>query len=109
MPQEPYAGSMSTEAVVLPSQALEARRSEVRHLIESSGLRNPRVFGSVARGTDAPGSDIDILVDVPLESAWTFVSLPRQLSELLGVHVDLVSERGLKAKHSQLLEEARPL
>ncbi len=94
---------------ISPGQILEARRSEVRQIIEERGLKNPRVFGSVARGTDGPGSDIDILVEVPPEHAWEFVSLPRELTNLLGVRVELVSERGLKARHAKVLIDARAL
>lgn len=67
------------------------------------------MFGSVARGTDAAGSDLDILVSVRPDRAWDFVSLPRELSELLGLHVDVVSDGGLKPKHAALLADARPL
>lgn len=63
----------------------------------------------MARGDDTPASDLDLLVTVPPEAAWTFVSTARELSELLGVHVDVVSDGGLKEKHQQLLDEAVPL
>ncbi|MDR0959256.1 MAG: nucleotidyltransferase domain-containing protein [Propionibacteriaceae bacterium] len=92
-----------------PSEVLRAHRDEVVALIAESGAELPRVFGSVARGTDTPESDLDILVRIRPEKAWDFVSLPRELSDLLGVHVDVVSEGGLKPKHHALLAEARPL
>ena len=92
-----------------PSEVLRSRRAEVLDLISRRGGENPRIFGSVARGTDTPDSDIDIVVRVSPERAWEFVSLPRELSEMLGVPVEVVSERGLKEKHSRLLSEALPL
>ncbi len=49
------------------------------------------------------------MIKVAPERAWDFVSLSRELSELLGVRVDVVFERGLKAEHAGLLSEARPL
>ncbi len=73
------------------------------------GAENPRVFGSVTRGTDTPESDVDILVTVAPERVWELVNLAEDLSDLLGVHVDVVSEGGLKAKHAQLLRDARPI
>lgn len=55
------------------------------------------VFGSWARGENRPDSDLDILVKLrkPV-SLLTFVRMQRELSELLNVTVDLVSEGGLK-------------
>lgn len=99
----------TTVSAIRPSQALRARRNEVLALIQRHGGENPRVFGSVARGTDTPESDLDLLVAVPPSRAWDFVSLPWELSELLGVHVDVVPEGGLSAKHVAILAEARPL
>ncbi len=92
-----------------PSEALAAHREEVRRLIEEAGAHNPRVFGSVARGVDRPGSDLDIVLSVPPENAWRFVALRPKLVELLGVDVDVVSENGLRGKHRQILDEAVPL
>src|SRR4051812_678947 len=43
---------------------LRRHRRAVTNLAERRGLRNVRVFGSVARGEDRDGSDIDLLVDV---------------------------------------------
>ncbi len=63
----------------------------------------------MARGTDRDDSDIDILVTVDPGRAWEFVSLARELGELLDAHVDVVSDRGLKPKHEHLLREAVPL
>lgn len=101
---------MNTHLVALrPSEVLRAHRGEVLELIKRRGGRNPRVFGSVARGVDEPASDLDILVAVPPEHAWDFVSVPRELSELLGIRVDVVFEGGLREKHRSLLSEARPL
>ncbi len=96
-------------AMIRPSDRLRAHQDEVRTLIRRNGGRNPRVFGSVARGDDNPASDIDIVVDVLPEDAWRFVSTARELSELLGVHVDVVTEGGLRAKHRDILDEAVPL
>ncbi|MCA5891837.1 helix-turn-helix domain-containing protein [Isoptericola sp. NEAU-Y5] len=96
-------------AMVRPSDRLREKRGEVLTIISRNGGTNPRVFGSVARGDDTPASDLDIVVDVRPEDAWRFVSTPRELSELLGVHVDVVTERGLRAKHREILAAAVPL
>ncbi|MBD8079948.1 helix-turn-helix domain-containing protein [Cellulosimicrobium arenosum] len=96
-------------AMIRPSDRLRAHRDDVRTVIDRNGGTNPRVFGSVARGDDTPASDLDIVVDVRPEDAWRFVSTARELSEMLGIHVDLVTERGLRAKHRDILDEAVPL
>ena len=48
-----------------PSVALELYRTTIKEAAERRGLLNPRVFGSVARGTDREDSDLDILVTLP--------------------------------------------
>jgi predicted nucleotidyltransferase/DNA-binding XRE family transcriptional regulator len=96
-------------AMARPSDRLREHRTEVLELIARNGGENPRVFGSVARGEDTPSSDLDILVAVRPDAAWTFVSTSRELSELLGVNVDVVTEGGLGEKHRCILAEAVPL
>jgi len=63
----------------------------------------------VARGTDEPGSDLDIIVYVPVENAWRFGSLQPALVDILGIDVDVVSENGLSVKNRRILDEAVPL
>ena len=64
---------------------------------EKHGASNVKVFGSVARGEDTPESDIDILVDLsPRSSLVTLGRLERELSEVLGVPVDVVPAEGLR-------------
>lgn len=45
-------------------ELLDARRDEFQALLHAYGARNPKLFGSVARGTARQGSDIDILVEM---------------------------------------------
>jgi len=97
------------DAMVRPSDRLRENRRAVRELIAKSGVTNPRVFGSVARGEDTPESDLDILVTLGPGGLWEMVALPRELGELLGIHVDVVPDSGLQPKHVQILAEARPL
>lgn len=41
-----------------------ARRDEFQVLLDRYGATNPRLFGSIARGSAHAGSDIDVLVDM---------------------------------------------
>ena len=59
-------------------------------------IQRMALFGSWARGDAAPGSDVDILVDVAPSIGWDFVSLAEELEQLLGVKVDLVSRRAIR-------------
>jgi uncharacterized protein len=72
-------------------------RAELLAVAERYGVRRMRVFGSVARGTEHPSSDVDLLVDLP-EGTGLFAlgQLRRELEDLLGASVDLVPEDGLK-------------
>jgi predicted nucleotidyltransferase len=69
------------------------KRDQVRAIIERAGGTDPRVFGSVARGTDTPDSDIDLLVHLP--KAWDLldlVGLEMELEHLVGYPVDIVDD-----------------
>lgn len=55
---------MTPETLAL-RELLVARRDEFQVLLDRYGATNPRLFGSVARGTTAHAdSDIDILVEM---------------------------------------------
>ena len=90
---------------------LRAKRDEILQICAKYGARNVRVFGSVARGEADEQSDIDLLVEFePNRSLLDHAGLWVELQELLGVKVDVVSERGLKPRIRQrVLQEAIPL
>ncbi|SDB79984.1 hypothetical protein GA0111570_101258 [Raineyella antarctica] len=87
----------------LPHDALAAHRDELVALASSYGLSDVRVFGSAVRGTDRPGSDLDILVTrSPGTGLMTLAAFAERASELLGVEVDVVTDGGLPADHEIL-------
>lgn len=94
-----------------PSAALLARRAALRKILAAHGLSNPRIFGSVARGTDSEVSDLDLLVDARRDTSLLgLASAQRQLEEALGVRVDLVTLEDLPEKwRAAALAEAVPL
>lgn len=64
--------------------------------LQSYGARRIAIFGSYARGEGKPGSDIDVLVEFSeRKTLLEFVGIERQLSELLGVKVDLLTEKSI--------------
>ena len=94
-----------------PSVALEQKRSAVRAAARRFRADNPRVFGSVLRGEDKDGSDLDLLVNtLPGATLFDLGGLQVELEELLGVPVDLLTSGDLPPKlRDQVLAEARPV
>lgn len=91
--------------------SLHAHREELLRLANMFGARDVRVFGSVARGEDAEGSDIDLLVRWDEQASLTdWVGFKQEAETLLGVTVDVVSETSLHWYiRDKVLAEARPL
>lgn len=85
---------------------VERRKHEIEALARRYRVSNIRLFGSVARGQSGPSSDVDFLVD-PLQDATLFdlAGFRRELEELLGVDVDVVSSRALLPRDSDVLED----
>ncbi len=92
-------------------ELLKAKREEILRVCAKYGARNVRVFGSVARGEADEASDIDFLVEMEAgRSLFDLGGLQYELEHLLGCPVDVVTERGLKARiRDRVLREAAPL
>lgn len=77
-------------------EIIATRRDEILRIAARHGVRNIRLFGSVARGDAGPESDVDFLVDVgPEHSAFFPGGLVADLEDLLGRRVDVVEPDGL--------------
>ena len=87
------------------------KRNEILRIAAKRGARNIRVFGSVARGENDASSDIDFLVDMePDRSLFDLSGLLLDLEAVLHTEVDVVTERGLRARiRERVLREAVPL
>jgi uncharacterized protein len=94
-----------------PSTSLEQNRDEIRAAAQRFRTSNPRVFGSVVRGDDADGSDIDLLVDpLPGTTLFDLGGLQVELEALLRVRVDLLTPGDLPLKfRAEVLAQARPV
>lgn len=67
--------------------------------LKEAGILRLHLHGSVVRGEARPDSDIDLAAvfdRAKVKSPLTEIRLARQLSELLGVPVDLANETTLK-------------
>ncbi|MBI3126369.1 MAG: nucleotidyltransferase family protein [Candidatus Tectomicrobia bacterium] len=93
------------------AELLETRREEILRAAARHGARKVRVFGSAARGEADEASDLDFLVEMePGRSLLDMGGLLMELRALLGRDVDVVTERGLKARiRARVLREAVPL
>lgn len=83
----------------------------IRRISREHGAQAIRIFGSRARGMGAPGSDLDVLVDLDAgRDLLDLVAIKQDLEALLGCPVDVVTEPALSPYlREQVLREAQPL
>ena len=75
---------------------LNENRDTILQVAASHGATNVRVFDSAARDALTDDSDIDLLVTMEAgKSLLDLIGLAHDLEDLLGRHVDVVSDRGL--------------
>jgi len=93
------------------SEALAAHRDVIRQVILANRASNPRIFGSVAKGEDTEGSDLDLLVDGTDDmSLFDLARIEIRLSEILGVPVEVRTPFEISSRYRDaVLSEARPL
>lgn len=94
-----------------PSVAFERNRDAIKAVIARYTVRNPRLFGSVAAGSDIEGSDIDLLVDaLPGTTLLDLCGLQDELQDMLGVPVDVHTPKEINARYrDKVLLQARPI
>jgi predicted nucleotidyltransferase len=84
---------------------------QVLEVISRYPVRNPKLFGSAARGEDSEISDLDILVEP--EEKTTFYDLARlelELESILGCKVDISTPGGLASKVAKgMASDLKPL
>ena len=86
-------------------------RQAVLQIVLAHNATNARVFGSVLQGLDDESSDLDILVDpTPMTSLFDIGATRRELKQLLGVKVDVLTPNALPDSfRSQVLSLAQPI
>jgi predicted nucleotidyltransferase len=90
---------------------LAAERPRIEAAARKRGLRNLRVFGSVARGEAGETSDVDLLVDaLPGTSLFDIAGFQDDVEKVLGRRVDVVTLEDLSpAIRVRALADAVPL
>ena len=90
---------------------IESHRAEILAMAERHGIRNVRVFGSMARGDAGDASDVDLLVSLPPErTGLALGALLMDVQGLLNRRVEVLTESGLHpAIRGRVLEEAQTL
>ena len=85
---------------------LKRRREEILTIARRHRAVSIRVFGSVARGEAAAGSDVDSVVEfVPGTSLLDHGSLIMDLQDTLQCKVDVVSARGMRERMKSRVEQ----
>lgn len=91
--------SSSSDKTVWPQPpGVDELRSKLSSFCEKHRVEKLEVFGSVAKGTAKPGSDVDLIVTFKFGSAEPlrdFVGLRLELEDLLGCSVDLLSRESV--------------
>jgi predicted nucleotidyltransferase len=80
-------------------------RAQALQVFATYGAKDVRLFGSVARGSTRPGSDIDFVAKFPPTfSLFQLVDLESELEDVIGLPVDVVSD---DPRTGRVLEEIR--
>ncbi|CAN02532.1 XRE family transcriptional regulator [Clavibacter michiganensis] len=108
--RQPSAETLARLRAALGIPSLERVRASRERILEVAArcrVDDVRVFGSVARGDATAGSDVDLLVHpAPGASIFDVAGFMAEVTELLGVHVDVVSDRGTGAVMDRIRTEA---
>ena len=89
-------------------QLVRLKREQILGAARKHGAVSVRLFGSVARGEDVEGSDLDFVVELePGRSLLDLGGLQAELERVLGCAVDVVTVKGLRERiRARVLAEA---
>lgn len=93
------------------AENLVALRNQILQIASAHGAYNLRIFGSQMKGKATDKSDLDVLVEFePGRSLLDRIALIQDLEDLLGIKVDVVTEKALHPViRDDILQEAVPL
>jgi predicted nucleotidyltransferase len=86
-------------------EALTILRREKPRLTERYGIKQIGLFGSVARDEASTESDVDVIVDVAIESVWEYLRLIEEVQGAFPAKVDVVRlQAGLRPRFRDSIE-----
>jgi len=69
---------------------------QIAEALKEQGAIRVAIFGSYARGEEREGSDVDVIVEFSeRKSLLDLVRIERELYEMLGVRIDLLTEKSI--------------
>lgn len=85
---------MAIVAATRPSTVLDdLTKDAIKVTLGTYGATNIRIFGSVARGQDDPGSDLDLIAEFPSGfDLFDLMEAETAVEAIVGIPVDIVSE-----------------
>ena len=93
------------ETAIKRDQAVAVLTDRLEELRGRFGVRRLSLFGSIARDTAGPGSDIDVLVEFAGKPTFDgYMDLKFALEDWLGCDVDLVTVAALKPRLAENIE-----
>jgi hypothetical protein len=79
---------------------------KIAQFLKQLGVKKVAIFGSYIRDEEEPGSDIDVLVEfLDAKSLLDLVKIERELSEEIGIKVDLLTENSLSPYIKEYVEK----
>ena len=95
------------------TEDIDAALRTLEKPLRDRGLTALALFGSTARGTSRPDSDVDVLIDIASGARFSLVdlvSVKQYLEDKLGRKVDVVTREGLDpAIRDRVIREARAI
>ena len=88
---------------------LDASRDRIEVFCKKWKIRELALFGSALRDDFRPDSDIDFLVSFSPNVGWGLldhVTMERELAEIVGRPVDLVSRKAVERSHNWIRRKA---
>ena len=77
----------------------------IEEIRQRFSVRTLAIFGSIARDEAADNSDVDVLVVFDRKASFDlFMDLKFYLEELLGLRVDLVTDKALRPQVRRIIE-----
>ncbi len=103
--------SRVTEDTIRLRKAVTDHKAELEAIFAEYEVKNPRIFGSVARGNATSTSDVDILVDSykPDLSLFDVVGLVQKIERAIGAKIDLVRVDRIKPNRRSAILEGQHL